>query len=1117
MKILARRPLRYLAGIYCVTALASVSSQETGARVTPAQLQNRIAAAQDSTDLDEATKARLVDLYRQTLGNLEAWSAHEESAEEYRKARRGAPAEAERIRAALEQRRASDPTADLQSLSSTSSNQLTRLLDEETANLAAVEAKLAVLESRLGASTQRPADARSRIAAARSLMEDLAAASGDRSTPTETPRLAEASRWAAETRLDALRTEIAMLDEELLSHNARTELMKAERDKATHGVNRISQRVDVLRAAVSERRRAEAEHAMTQARAALAGASSGVPLVRELAESNLGLVERLQEQLVELDKLAARERGRPRTSQIESVYRSARRKLELEGSHAPVGMAILAQRRQFPSAREYATERRILSRSITRVSLRLTEAEEERRALTDVDAYLDGRIAEAGEETLDAKVRGELENLVTTRRSLLDRAIANDAVLQRNLYDLDDALHQLTDKMTEYDEFLARRLLWVRSTRPIDAETLARLPREVANYLTPGPWLNAARAAAVRLVRSPAFSLIIVLALVLAWLRGRIYAALVECGRNVGRVQDDDMRSTGKALAFTLMLAAPAPLVLGAIGGAWTTADETAAFPNAIGSALLKSSVWLALPLLMRAMFLQGGLANRHFGWDDGILAELRLQLAWFIGVMFPVFLVLRTSLAVEPPVYTGGILTFVCFVTFMTGLLALIIGTGHPTKGTARKVLASQSGGARWRWQYLWFPLAALLPVMIIALGWFGYSYTAQELVRRLSQTIWSLAAIWLGVALVRRWLQMTGRRLTYQESRASHGDAPPQPAEGSEGANVDGEIGGPEVDLVALNVDSRKLLKAIVLLSVALAVAGIWSDVFPALGVFEDVHLWNQTDLVDGVEQTKPVTLLDLLLAAVIGVVGCILARNVPSLLEIILLRQGSVSAGGRYTAGTLTRYAITAVTVLVVLQRIGLSGSQLGWAAAALGVGIGFGLQEIVANFICGLILLFERPVRIGDVVTIGDASGVVSKIRIRATTIRDWEQKELVVPNKELITGRLLNWTLSDPVIRILISVGVAYGSDVERAMALVREAAEENPLVLDEPGPRAHFEQFGDSSLQLTLRAYTGEVADRWTVTTELHQAIDRKFRAAGIVIAFPQRDVHFYPEKDEAD
>jgi potassium efflux system protein len=386
--------------------------------------------------------------------------------------------------------------------------------------------------------------------------------------------------------------------------------------------------------------------------------------------------------------------------------------------------------------------------------------------------------------------------------------------------------------------------------------------------------------------------------------------------------------------------------------------------------------------------------------------------------------------------------------------------------------------------------------------LGWLGYGYAAQELLQRLVRSIWFVVAAWLGASLVRRWLVVTGRRLARARAAAQVGaTADRQPA-------ADGEVGESEVDLVALGADSRQLLNAAVLLIVVVALAGIWGDVVPALGVFDDVELWNQTTTVGGVQRSVPVTLFDLLVALVTTIAGFMLARNLPSLLDIILLRHGGVSAGARYTAGTLTRYAITAIAALTVLDQLGASALQLGWAAAALGVGIGFGLQEIVANFICGLILLFERPVRVGDVVTIGDASGTVSKIRIRATTIRDWEEKELIVPNKELITGRLLNWTLSDGVIRVFVGVGVAYGSDVDKAMNLIREAAQENPQVVDDPEPRVHFEKFGDSSLQLTLRAYISDVAQRLTVNTELHRAIDRKFRENGVVIAFPQRDIH---------
>ena len=160
-------------------------------------------------------------------------------------------------------------------------------------------------------------------------------------------------------------------------------------------------------------------------------------------------------------------------------------------------------------------------------------------------------------------------------------------------------------------------------------------------------------------------------------------------------------------------------------------------------------------------------------------------------------------------------------------------------------------------------------------------------------------------------------------------------------------------------------------------------------------------------------------------------------------------------------MSKYSIAAIGALAALSIIGARWSQVQWLAAALSVGIGFGLQEIVANFISGIIILFERPIRVGDVVTVGDTSGTVTRIQIRATTIRNWDRQELLVPNKEFITGRLLNWSLSDETTRIKVPVGVAYGSDVQRAMALMDEAAREHKKVLEEPPPSVVFDCFGD--------------------------------------------------------
>jgi potassium efflux system protein len=282
----------------------------------------------------------------------------------------------------------------------------------------------------------------------------------------------------------------------------------------------------------------------------------------------------------------------------------------------------------------------------------------------------------------------------------------------------------------------------------------------------------------------------------------------------------------------------------------------------------------------------------------------------------------------------------------------------------------------------------------------------------------------------------------------------------------------------------------------------------VLPALNVFERVTLWSYKGTVDGAEQAIPVTLADIGLVLVIVTASIAAARNLPALLEILLLQNSAVSAGSRYTIITLTGYTIVAVGALMVFGTLGLSWGQVQWLVAALGVGIGFGLQEIVANFISGLIILFERPVRVGDVVTIGDTDGVVTRIQIRATTVRNWDRKELLVPNKELITGRVINWTLSDQVNRIVIPVGIEYGSDTRKALRLLADVARENERVLDDPAPLISFEGFGNDALTLVLRCYLQTMEYRIDTMTALHQAIDDKFRAAGIGIAFPQRDIH---------
>jgi potassium efflux system protein len=250
--------------------------------------------------------------------------------------------------------------------------------------------------------------------------------------------------------------------------------------------------------------------------------------------------------------------------------------------------------------------------------------------------------------------------------------------------------------------------------------------------------------------------------------------------------------------------------------------------------------------------------------------------------------------------------------------------------------------------------------------------------------------------------------------------------------------------------------------------------------------------------------------LFAVIVTVVAWALIRNLPGLLEVLVLSRLNMRQGSSYAITTILNYVIIAVGTMAVFGALGVSWDKLQWLAAALSVGLGFGLQEIFGNFVSGLIILFERPVRIGDTITIGSFSGSVSKIRIRATTITDFDRKEVIIPNKAFVTERLINWSLSDTITRVVISLGVAYGSDLDKVKAVLLQAAMEHPKVMRDPEPSVFFTTFGASTLDHELRLYVRELRDRSYTVDELNRAIDRLCRENGIEIAFNQLDVHLY-------
>ena len=254
--------------------------------------------------------------------------------------------------------------------------------------------------------------------------------------------------------------------------------------------------------------------------------------------------------------------------------------------------------------------------------------------------------------------------------------------------------------------------------------------------------------------------------------------------------------------------------------------------------------------------------------------------------------------------------------------------------------------------------------------------------------------------------------------------------------------------------------------------------------------------------------ITLADIGLAVVILVATVIAFRNVPGLFEIVVLQRLPLEAGSRYALTTVLRYLIAIVGVVAAFGAVEVSWSRVQWLAAALTFGLAFGLQEIFANFVSGLIILAERPIRVGDTVTVSNVNGTVSRIRMRATTITDWDRKELVIPNKTFITSDVVNWTLTDSTMRLIIPVGLSYSADVKLAERTLVSIARAHPNIMREPAPYVLFQEFGESTLNFELRVFLPHI-DYWlSVKHDLHMKITDAFRRLGIEIAFPQRDLH---------
>ncbi len=255
-------------------------------------------------------------------------------------------------------------------------------------------------------------------------------------------------------------------------------------------------------------------------------------------------------------------------------------------------------------------------------------------------------------------------------------------------------------------------------------------------------------------------------------------------------------------------------------------------------------------------------------------------------------------------------------------------------------------------------------------------------------------------------------------------------------------------------------------------------------------------------------PVSLMSLIIAVVIIVLGAVLSKVVQRLIRVSLGKQMAFQYGLGYALLRMLHYAFIGVSVLVALQSIGLDLTSLTLLGGFLGVGIGFGLQNVTSNFISGIILLLEQPIRVGDKVTVQEHIGTVKEIGMRSTTIDTFDNIRLIIPNSVFVEQPVINWSHGDPKIRMHIPFGVAYGSDVPKVRKTILAVAAESANVLQTPPPEVRFLGLGDSSLDFELLAWIPDPRKQFRVRSDLYYKILAAFNSAKIEIPFPQRDIH---------
>ncbi len=924
-----------------------------------------------------------------------------------------------------------------------------------------------------------------------------------------------ARRMEAEARLQALERQRVLFPLESKRIDALAELAPLQRDHAKREVETLEKEAASWNKFLVDSRKRDSDRQAALARRQLQDAD---PALKSLAKRNAELADR-RKAIVALIEETSREvqQANAAIETIREDYEKMEERVKKAGNSTTVGLLLRRQRDQLPGLKECRDRLRFVNAETPLVHLSLLNLQDEEELLDKRDAVAAGVIARlegASRQYDDSYFVHMVEDLLITKQELLTTLAGDHDQYLKLLGELEVAQQELISLTQKSQAYIDERVLWIRSSDPIGLAHFGEAWEELHEFGAPSQWLAVLTAVKDRTLQRPLLAVLASLVVLLMLLCRQRFR------RQVNRICETDpdalqgrFSPTIEAIVAAALATAFWPGLMWLVGWQLLTIDGMPPLGVAAGFGMQSATYVFWLCRFARQLCRRNGIAERHFQWSEESVGLARRNLSWLSAIGIPCIFFLSAVTHYRE----GQWSSFLGRVGFLVGTAALA-AFAHATLRVRKKDVAAAVGQPTSIWMsqirngaYL---VGIGIPIALAMLVALGYDYSAQRVALRMQATLSVLLAVSLARAVAIRWLNVRKVRvervaLALHESQPANDENPPS-----------GDI-EPAVHIDTRDSELRYLLRYVV--AAAFLVGGyfVWSDVAPALGILDQVVISSKSvetkqTLTDEDGTAKVITsyaderttLKHAILACLLLGLGLVVARNIPALVDVLVLERMPIDIGQRYAAGMILRYSLTVATVIMTCISVGLSWSSIQWLAAAMTVGLGFGLQEIFANLVSGVIILFERPIRVGDLVTVGGVDGRVTRMQIRATTITSFDRRELIIPNKKFITEDVMNWTLSDDINRIVIEVGVAYGSDTELARQLLLKVARRQPHILTDPEPLATFDRFADSSLNFTLRCFLPNLENRLAVIHELHTEINREFNAANIEIAFPQQDLH---------